>query len=144
MKITSLWITCDHGRRWRKKELIMTKKETLEFIKETLVNLPNSDETVAAIDFCEKELMVLERDKERNAERRAKKAAENAPLLETLGTLLSDKGITASEAATELGISTQKASSLLRALVAEGKANVEDVKIPKKGSCKAYTKAIAE
>lgn len=120
----------------------MARKETLEFIKETLVGLPNSDETVAAIEFCEKELAALEKDKARNAKRRAEKAAENAPLFEALEGILSDKGITASEAAVEIGVSVQKASSLLRALVEDGKANVEDIKIPKKGTCKSYTKAI--
>lgn len=122
----------------------MTTKETLTFIKETFVGFPNSDEAVAAIEYCEKRLAELEKDKARNDKRRAEKAAENAPLFEALEAMLSDKGITASEAAVELGVSVQKASSLLRALADAGKANVEDVKIPKKGTCKSYTKAIAE
>ena len=122
----------------------MTTKETLTFMKETFFGFPNSDETVAAIEYCEKRLAELEKDKARNDKRRAEKAAENAPLFEALEAMLSDKGITASEAAVELGVSVQKASSLLRALADAGKANVEDVKIPKKGTCKSYTKAIAE
>ena len=122
----------------------MTTKETLTFMKETFVGFPSSDETVAAIEYCEKRLAELEKDKARNDKRRAEKAAENAPLFEALEAMLSDKGITASEAAVELGVSVQKASSLLRALADAGKANVEDVKIPKKGTCKSYTKAIAE
>lgn len=120
----------------------MTTKETLTFMKETFVGFPNSDETVAAIEYCEKRLAELEKDKARNDKRRAEKAAENAPLFEALEAMLSDKGITASEAAVELGVSVQKASSLLRALTDAGKANVEDVKIPKRGTCKSYTKAI--
>lgn len=122
----------------------MTRKETLEFIKETFAALPESEGSVMVLDYCEKELAALEKDKARNAKRRAEKAAENAPLFEALEGILSDKGITASEAATQIGVSVQKASSLLRALADAGKANVEDVKIPKKGTCKSYTKAIAE
>ena len=130
----------------------MTKKEILTQVKEDyeakLAITENddaaADEISCIIEYCEKELTALEKDKARNAKRRAEKAAENAPLFETLEAMLSDKGITASEAATQIGVSVQKASSLLRALADEGKANVEDVKIPKKGSCKAYTKAIAE
>ena len=119
----------------------MTKKETLTFIKETFVGFPNSDETVAVIEYCEKEIAVLEKDKERNAARRAAKAEENAPLIASITELLNAEGITASDAATAVGISVQKASSILRGLVTDGVANVQDTKIPKKGTCKLYTKA---
>ena len=122
----------------------MTTKETLTFMKETFVGFPNSDETVAAIEYCEKRLAELEKDKARNDKRRAEKAAENAPLFEALEEILSAEPLTAADAANQIGVSVQKASSLLRALVDAGKANVQDIKIPKKGTCKSYTKAIAE
>ena len=48
---------------------------------------------------------------------------------------------TASDVATELGVTPQKASALLRQVVAEGKATVTDVKVPKKGAQKGYTLA---
>lgn len=122
----------------------MAKKEILEFIKETFAALPESEEGVKVLEYCEKELASLEKDKARNAERRAKKAEENAPLFEALEEILSAEPLTAADAASKIGVSVQKASHLLRALVDAGKANVQDIKIPKKGSCKAYTKAIAE
>lgn len=119
----------------------MTKKETLTFIKETFATLPESEEGVKVLEYCEKEIVALEKDKERNAKRRAEKAEENAPLIASITELLNAEGITASDAATAVGISVQKASSILRGLVPAGVANVQDVKIPKKGTCKLYTKA---
>ena len=72
----------------------------------------------------------------------SKKAEENAPLMAQIyDEILGAEGITASAVAEKVGVSTQKANALLRALVAEGKATVEDIKLPKKGTVKAYTKA---
>lgn len=72
----------------------------------------------------------------------SKKATENAPLLEQIATeILGTEAVTAAQVAEILGVSTQKASSLLRALVAEGRAVATDVKVPGKGTCKAYTLA---
>ena len=120
----------------------MAKKEILKFIKETFATLPESEESVMVLDYCEKELASLEKDKARNDKRRAEKAAENAPLFEALEEILSAEPLTAADAANQIGVSVQKASSLLRALVDAGKANVQDIKIPKRGTCKSYTKAI--
>lgn len=121
----------------------MTKKETLEFIKETLTTLPNSDSVVAGIEYCDNELESLEKQRARNDKRRADKAAENQEyfdkLLESLAE--SEEGLTASDGAALLGVSVQKASSLFRSLMADGKVNQTDKKIPKKGSCKVYTAA---
>ena len=119
----------------------MTKKETLVFIKETFEGFPANEQTAAVLEYCEKALASLERDKERNAARRAAKAEENAPLIASITELLNAEGITASDAASAVGISVQKASSILCGLVPAGVANVQDTKIPKKGTCKLYTKA---
>ena len=75
----------------------------------------------------------------------SKKAAENAPILEQIfGEILTNEAQTASAVAEAAGVSVQKANALLRQLVADGKAAVEDVKVPKKGTVKAYTKVVAE
>ena len=75
----------------------------------------------------------------------SKKAAENAPILEQIfGEILTNEAQTASAVAEAVGISVQKANALLRQLVADGKAAVEDVKVPKKGTVKAYTKGAPE
>ena len=72
----------------------------------------------------------------------SKKSAENAPILEQIATeILTVEAQTAATIAEAAGISTQKASALLRQLVADGKATVTEVKIPKKGTQKAYSVA---
>jgi hypothetical protein len=43
-----------------------------------------------------------------------------------------------------MGVNVQKASYLLRTLVAEGRATVEEIKVPKKGQVKAYTAVAVE
>ena len=79
-------------------------------------------------------------EKRRNAP--SKKAVENAPLVEQIvNEILTNEPKTASDVATELGVTPQKASALLRQVVAEGKATVTDVKVPKKGAQKGYTLA---
>ena len=79
-------------------------------------------------------------EKRRNAP--SKKAAENAPLVEQIvNEILTNEPKTASDVAAELGVTPQKASALLRQVVAEGKATVTDVKVPKKGAQKGYTLA---
>jgi predicted transcriptional regulator len=73
----------------------------------------------------------------------SKKSVENQPLVEQiLAGILTHEPKTASDVAAELGVSVQKASSLLRSIVAAGKATVTDVKVAKKGTQKAY--ALAE
>ena len=80
-------------------------------------------------------------EKRRNTPSKA--MIENEPLLTKIKTeVLGAEPKTASDVAAELGVSVQKASALLRQTVAEGKATVTDVKVPKKGTQKAY--ALAE
>ena len=75
----------------------------------------------------------------------SKKATENAPILEQIATeILTSEALTAATIAEAAGISVQKASALLRQLVADGKATVTEVKIPKKGIQKAYSAVVAE
>lgn len=70
----------------------------------------------------------------------SKKATENAPIMEQIATeVLGTEVVTATTVAETVGISVQKASALLRALVAEGRANVTDVKVAGKGTMKGYT-----
>lgn len=75
----------------------------------------------------------------------SKKATENAPIMEQIvNEILTSEAQTASAIAEAAGISVQKASALLRQLVADGKATVTEVKIPKKGTQKAYAAVEAE
>lgn len=80
----------------------------------------------------------------RNAKRAAtpsKTAVANAPVKEAIVAFLGEQDgarITA-EVATGVGISTQKASSLLTQLVEEGKIAKSEVKLPKVGKRMAYS-----
>lgn len=107
---------------------IMDQQEENEFFAE-------------AIELCEKELASLEKAAQRNEKRKAEKAAENEELFTRVLAAVGD-GVTASDVAAALDLNVQKASSLLRALVNAGKLNVEDAKIPKKGTQKFYTLAV--
>ena len=71
----------------------------------------------------------------------SKKALENAPIIEQIVSevLTVDTPMTAGQVAEAVGISTQKASALLRSIVAAGNATVTDVKVPNKGTVKAYS-----
>ena len=82
--------------------------------------------------------------KEKAADKPSKKAEENAPLVNEAYTVLGTETKTASDVAEAMGVNVQKASYLLRTLVAEGRATVEDIKVPKKGLVKAYTAVAVE
>lgn len=91
-----------------------------------------------AATLCAKEAAALENVAKRNAEKRAAKNAENAPLYEQALEFIGTDARTASDVAAVLDVNVQKASSLLRQLVAEGKLTVTDVKVKGKGTQKAY------
>lgn len=75
----------------------------------------------------------------------SKKTTENAPIMEQIvNEILTSEAQTASAIAEAAGISVQKASALLRQLVADGKATVTEVKVPKRGVQKAYATVDAE
>lgn len=74
----------------------------------------------------------------------SKTAIENAPVIAALTNALTSDPQTAADLAATVGISTQKASSLLRQIVANGAATVTDIKVPKKGTCKGYSLPVAE
>ena len=79
-----------------------------------------------------------------NAKRAAKPTKaqlENAPLIARIVEMLDSEPKTASDLCESMGVKVQKASALLRAAVKEGKANVIDVKVKGKGTCKGYTRA---
>lgn len=113
----------------------MTNREFFTAIKEANIN----DELTAYADAA---LSKMDAANEKRRNTPSKKAIENQPLIETIVTeILTSEPKTASDVAGELGVSVQKASALLRAIVADGKATVSDVKVAKKGVQKAYTLA---
>ena len=115
----------------------MTKREFMEAI----VKFAEEDAIGAEYgDFAKEEIEKLDATL---AKRRAKvsaKQAENAPLMDKIYEMLTDEPTTASVVGEMLEVSTQKASALLRKMVDEGRAAKTDVKIPKKGTQKGYSK----
>ncbi len=114
----------------------MTKRDFLEAIvdAETL--------EVELRKFAAKELEKMDKALEKRRAKQSAKALANAPLIEQIKeNLLSDEPLLASVAGEYLGVSVQKASALLRGMVADGIADVRDVKVLGKGIQKGYTLA---
>ena len=102
-----------------------------EFYNAVITSVENDE----LVTFATEQIAKLD---ERNAKRKgaeSKKAKENAPIKEAILSVLTHEPMTASDIASTVGISTQKASALLRQI--EG-LSVTEVKVPKKGKCKGY------
>lgn len=101
-----------------------------------------ADETlfVELREHAEKELKRIDAANEKAAEKRKEKDAENQPLIDALVAALTDEPQTASDLMGVIECSVQRTSSLLRKAVVQGIAKVQDVKVPKKGPQKGYTK----
>ena len=112
----------------------MTKREFLNAVVNGEIN-----EEVKT--FAEEELEKLDAANAKRREQSSKKREENQPLLDRIyNEILGDETKTASEVAEVIETSVQKATSLLKTLVDEGKAESTEIKVPKKGKCKGYTK----
>ena len=108
-----------------------------------VINTENVAEDIKA--YAEAAIAKMDATNEARKNKPSKAAIENAPLLEQIyNEVLTNEAQIASAVAEAIGVSVQKANSLLRTLVAEGKAEVEDIKVPKKGTVKGYTKVVVE
>lgn len=104
-----------------------------------IVNGTINDEVIAHATAA---LEKLDATNEKRRNTPSKTAIENQPLVDEIVTsILTSEPKTATDVAIVLGITVQKASALLRAIVADGKATVTDVKVPKRGTQKAYSLA---
>ena len=112
----------------------MTKREFLNAIL-------TGNLTDEVLTHATEELEKLDALNEKRRNTPSKKDIENAPLKEALVALLSETPTTAADLAVKVELTVQKTSALLRQLVDEGKAVASDVKVPKKGTQKAYRKA---
>jgi predicted Rossmann fold nucleotide-binding protein DprA/Smf involved in DNA uptake len=108
-----------------------TKREMLNVIANGEMN-----EEVMAWAVAEIEKMNHANELRRN--KVSKKAQENAPIVEAIVASLTDEPQTATVIGEKVGISTQKASALLRQIVEAGNATKVDVKIKGKGTQKGY------
>lgn len=110
----------------------MTNRESYEAVV-------NGTITPDVIEHFKAALAKMDAANEKRRNTPSKKAVENAPLVEQIvNKILTNEPKTASDVAAELGVTPQKASALLRQVVADGKATVTDVKVPKKGAQKGY------
>ena len=113
----------------------MTKREFLTKVSTGEMN----DEVM---EFAAAEIAKMDAANDKRKEKTSKKAEENQPLVDRIvNEILGDEPVTATDVAGVLEVSVQKASQLCRAAVAQGMASSQDVKIPKKGNMKGYTKA---
>jgi sRNA-binding protein len=112
--------------------------------REFYSNIVNGNITEEVVAHATAAIEKLDAALEARKNKPSKKATENAPVLETITGILTSEPAVASDIATAAGISTQKASALLRQLVATGVAVQTEVKVPKKGTVKAYALATVE
>jgi len=102
--------------------------------------------TAELATFAAEQITKLDKRNEKRAATPSKTAIENAPIKEKIVEFLTGKPdpIIAPTIATEVGITTQKASALARQLVEEGKLVATEVKVAKKGKLKGYAIAPVE
>ena len=113
--------------------------------REFLTAIANSENLSAElVEHATNEIAKMDAANEKRKNKPSKTAVENAPIVEALINALTSDPQTASDLAVAVGISTQKASRLLRQIVASGVAVSTDIKVPKKGTCKGYSLAPTE
>jgi len=108
-----------------------TRREMLNAVAAGMVN-----EEVAA--WARDEIAKMDRANEVRRNKMSKKAKENLPIIEAIKGVLTDEPQTATMIGEKVGISTQKASALLRQIVDAGNATKVNVKIKGKGTQKGY------
>ena len=109
----------------------MTKREMFEAI----VNGNVTEEVVA---MAQNELVKMDERNEKRKNSPSKTAIANEPIKAQIVEVLTTEPLTASDVANAVGISTQKASALLRQI--EG-LTVTEVKVKGKGKVKGYALA---
>ena len=93
------------------------------------------------MEFATAEIAKMDDANAKRKEKTSKKAEENQPLVDRIvNEILGDEPVTATDVAGILEVSVQKASQLCRAAVTQGNAVSQEVKVPKKGTMKGYTK----
>lgn len=94
------------------------------------------------MEFATAEITKMDDANAKRKEKVSKKSEENQPLIDRIANeILGADPMTATDVAAILELSVQKVSALCRAAVAQGLAVQSDIKVPKKGNQKAYTKA---
>lgn len=97
-------------------------------------------------EVAKKEIAKLDKRNATPSKAEKEKAEQNERIKAQMVGILkaSEVPMVAADVAAAIEISTQKASSLLRQLVADGVANQTEVKVKGKGKVKGYALAVAE
>lgn len=127
--------TLNKPMRERKNTMAnMTEREFLTAVL-AIAGLPENLATYATEGIAK---LDARNDKRKNTQSKAQK--ENEGVMDTIyNTLVANGSMVASEIASALGISTQKASALCKLLVDGKRVTVADVKVKNKGTVKQYT-----
>lgn len=116
--------------------------------REFYTNIANGTITEAEKEFALAAIAKLdatnEARKNKTSPKDAEKAAADAVVRENIFALLTADPQTASDLGAQVGVSTPKATAELRKLVAEGRVEKTDVKVPKRGVVKGYALASTE
>ena len=111
----------------------MTKREFYVAISNGSMN----DEIMA---MATAEIEKMDAANEKRKEKTSKKAEENQPIIDRIvNEVLTAEPMTATDIAAVVELSVQKTSALCRAAVAQGRAVQTEVKVPKRGTMKAYS-----
>ena len=108
---------------------------TIREFYEGIINSAASDELK---DFATAALAKMDEKNEKRRNTPTKTQRENESLKAEILATLTEGAHTAAELSTICSLSTQKVSALCRALVAEGKVTVTDIKVRGKGKVKQY------
>lgn len=104
-----------------------------------IINANINDELTS---FAQEAIEKLDARNAKRSSKPSKTALANIPVKEAIVNFLEGKeNVTAADIAVGVEVSVQKASSLLRQMVADGQLTASEIKVPKKGKCKAYTLA---
>lgn len=110
--------------------------------REFYTNIANGTITEAEKEFALAAIAKMdetnEKRKNKTSPKDAEKAAADAVVRENIFALLTADPQIAADLGAQVGVSTPKATAELRKLVAEGRVEKCDVKVPKKGTCKGY------
>lgn len=110
--------------------------------REFYTNIANGTVTEAEKEFALAAIAKMdatnEARKNKTSPKDAEKAAADAVVRENIFAILTAEPQTASDLGAQVGVSTPKATAELRKLVAEGRVEKTDIKVPKKGTVKGY------
>jgi helix-turn-helix protein len=116
--------------------------------REFFTNIINGTLTDAEKEFATAAIAKMDETNEKRkakvAEGNTKKAEENAPIKAAILAALTSEAQSASALGAIVGVSHNKVTPLVKQLVAEGLAEVTDIKVPGKGACKGYSLAVAD